>query len=130
MSKIIDLDALTPEDTIVKFAGQQYRVPGDMPMVTYLQMQKAAQMQREDASEEDVLGCMIGAVVDLLCWYAPDHDTEIRVRVEREVRRRGLNTLTNFVGTIYEDEDDDEATAEEADALPPAQDSSTTTSST
>lgn len=126
MSTITDLDALVPSDKTVKFGGREYTVPGDMPLETYLRVQKVNQLQEANADQEVILNEMVSAVRDLLCWNIPDHITDVPASVDAQIRRLGLGTVVNLLGTIYTDDEDDA----EADALPPAQDSSTKTTST
>lgn len=136
MSQIIDLDVLVPDDKTVKFGGTEYRVPGDMPLETYLRVQRTQTLQNADASETDILEAMVTLLCDLLAFYHPG-DAEVRKTLDKELRRRGVSKLIDLLSAIYPPEDDEvldgevvgEGPTEAAPTTPTPSSTSTTTES-
>lgn len=60
MTKIVDLDALAPEPITVKLAGQQYRLPGDIPMPLMLRLEQAAGSEVSGDLLHDLYGDLLG----------------------------------------------------------------------
>lgn len=129
MSAPLDLDALLPDTKAVKFGGREYAVPGALPLVTFLKVNRVNQEREGDqlAAFDD----MVEAMVQLFCWHLPESDTDARTRVRTEVGSRDLEFLGGLLGLIYPaDLEDDEAEtpAAEADGEVPPPTGGTTTS--
>jgi len=54
MSKIIDLDAMVPEDITVKLGGKEYKIPADLDLVTTAKLIGLGKKLAEDPAPETV----------------------------------------------------------------------------
>lgn len=131
----IDLDDLVPADKPVKFAGREFRLPGDMPLVTYLQMNRLSSAQEgEDLDEIQLLNDMVGSMVDLFLWNVTENVEDTRAFLRTQLERRGMGMITNMLGRIYPMEEpaqagDDGAVDADAATPPTATDGQTITTS-
>jgi hypothetical protein len=122
MSDIIDLDELVPADKYATLAGAKYRLPGDMPLVTFLKVSKIENLG-EDADPQEAMLEMVDALVELFAWNLPTHDTEAREKLREQLMRLGLDTLVSLLGKLYSPKEApaDEVAAETVDPpTPPA----------
>lgn len=119
MSKIIDLDALVPEDKKVSLGGSTYTVPGDMPMPIFMKLQRAAQLEEDGA--EDVTGVLKDALFELFTVKMPESDTAAREKLDQTLSLLGIKTFLSLFSAIYGDLDDVEE--EEDPTSPPAAES-------
>lgn len=97
---IVDLDALVPADKRIAFRGKTFTVPGDLPLVTYLKLNRMAGEQEDGVTESALLDNMIEALVQLFAWKLPE-DHPDRLWLDGEFRGLGLETVTNMIATIY-----------------------------
>jgi len=121
MTTIKDLDVLVPENKKVTLRGRVYDLPGDLPMETYLVINAAAGAQEEGASEADLMGRLVAALVDLFCWNVPESEKDKRRKeVDEDLRGLGVRTITSLLGEIYGDEEPEEADDDEVDPPEPS----------
>lgn len=52
MTRIVNIDALLPDDAVLQWRGQEWRIPGDLAVETVLGMQKAAVGLQEAVSSD------------------------------------------------------------------------------
>lgn len=132
MSNIIDLDALVPDDKRVTLKGRTYTLPGDMPMATYLRVSAIAQMQDGGATQEDLLGSTVDALVELFFWTDRNADEADKERLAVQFRGMGVRTVMAIISKVYPSDEDDGADVDAdqvaADPTPPASGTTTTTS--
>jgi hypothetical protein len=101
VARIIDLDVVAPEDTIVIIAGVEYLLPGDVPVPHMLAIERASRDFFSD--EENDNGSLIrlqDEILDLFRIRQPDLE---------ELPPLGLAGLIQFVQALYgapEDEPD------------------------
>lgn len=123
MSDPIDLDAMLPASKTAKLGGFTYRLPGDMPLVTFLTVNQVNSMQ-EDGEQDSVavLNKMVDALVDLFAWHLPEDDADSRERIRGELKRRGMEFIASLLSTLYPADAEDagvkDPDAEDADAPP------------
>lgn len=101
MPRIIDLDVVAPEDTIVVIGGEEYTLPGDIPVPHMLAIERAAsEFFADDEDTTERLLALQAQVLKLFRIRQPDMD---------ELPPLGLAGLIQFVQAIYgppEDEPD------------------------
>lgn len=129
---IVDLDALVPADKRIAFQGKTYTVPGDLPLVTYLKLNRmAAEQEGEDVTEATLMDSMIEALVQLFAWKLSDDDPQ-RAELDTAFRGLGIDTITNMIGKIYPTEEpadaEDPVDADAADPQTEPDGETTTTS--
>lgn len=129
--QIVDLDILVPADKRVAFRGQTFTVPGDLPLVTYLKVNKIAGDQEGGATEAQLLEGMVEALVEVFAWKLPEDDDK-REWLRTEIGKLGVDTITQMLGKIYPAmESEDEEPVIDADAAgpqtPPDGETTTTT---
>lgn len=98
MTRIIDLDTLVPDDVDVVVNGETFRLPGDIPVETMLQVEAATQRLNTVTDQEegqDALGGLYDAVLDLFRIRQPDLDS---VPI-------GLKQCVLLIGQLYAVED-------------------------
>lgn len=94
MARIIDLDALVPDDVEVVFGGETYPLPGDIPVELMLQVEAASQRLNtitDNEEGQDALGGLYDAVLELF---------RIR-RPELESVPIGLKQCVMLIGQLY-----------------------------
>lgn len=106
---ITDLDTLVPDDKKVHLQGETYVVPGDMPLTTYLKVQRTATRQEEGADQGALLDSMVDAVADLFVWRLPEGEDRSAKhnRIRDVLMGLGLRTVTQILGKIYPSDDED-----------------------
>lgn len=137
---IMDLDDLVPPDKTVKFAGIDYVVPGDMPLVTYLKVNRVQSLQAREGEKagdvETALLDMVDAIAELLAWNATEADKPVIVEaVSSRLKKRGMAAIIGILGKVYPADDEDEAEGAgdepiEADVPPPGPTTSGTSTPT
>lgn len=113
--EIVDLDVLVPADKRVAFRGQTFTVPGDLPLVTYLKVNKIAGEQEDGATEVQLLEGMVEALVEVFAWKLPEDD-EKREWLRVEIGKLGVDTITQMLGKIYPSMGGEEVDGEVVDA--------------
>lgn len=103
MTKIIDLDAILPEDKKVKLGGKVYTLPPDLPAEVFLKMTSLAE---SGASESEITAAMYDELLELFRYKEPD----------LEKLPISLSQIVNAVGLIYSTASADDG---EAPARPP-----------
>lgn len=88
MTKIIDLDAILPEDKKVKLGGKVYTLPPDLPAEVFLKMTSLAE---SGASESEITAAMYDELLELFRYKQPD----------LEKLPISLSQIVNAVGLIY-----------------------------
>jgi hypothetical protein len=119
VTKITDLDALVPADRIVRIGGEEYSVPGDMPMETYLTMARI--QQEQDALSDDdadrgpaLIHEMTNVIVSLITAnISASGRPEAEAKLKRLFNQRGIQFGMKVLGAIYDVEED------EAEDVPP-----------
>ena len=100
MSKVKDLDALVQGNKMVKLAGTEYTLPGDVPLETYLRLNVA--MELEEESQAKAVEELVDTLGDLFSLLYPDPDkARIKGQVEAALRSRGVAFLMTLVQNIY-----------------------------
>lgn len=129
--EIVDLDILVPADKRVSFRNQTFTVPGDLPLVTYLKVNKIAGDQESGATEAQLLEGMVEALVEVFAWKLPEDDPK-REWLREEIGKLGVDTITQMLGKIYpamESDDEEEVVDADAAGPPMPSDGETTTTS-
>lgn len=125
---IKDLDVLIPQDKQVTLKGSVYRLPGDLPMETYLKVNAAAGAQEDGEAEADLMLRMVDALADLFVWNAPDAEKESRrAKVLADLRSLGVRTVTSLLSEIYGDDPEPEADSDTVDPPAPSEDGTPST---
>lgn len=132
-----DLDKFVPQDRKVRLFGEEYLIPGDVPMEAYLRVQNATTWTREDARladlgelpdnrQEGARGpALVDAIADLFVCRLPEAARpEAKAALEKKLMGLGMRTLAGFLSQVYQRSDDESApdepvVVEDADALPP-----------
>ncbi len=119
MTSIVDIDALVPDDFVLRVDGTEYPVPGDLPVEVVLRLFKANQALAElqgsgdNDAVMDGLEAIIGIIHDVLRIRTPDAEPALGPRQMMQIV--GV-LLTRFNGGD-----------EEADAAPPTRTTRRTT---
>jgi len=107
---VIDLDALLPADKTVKLGGVEYVVPGDMPLSTFLRMQRVSQL--EDADDEgQMVNELTEAAVELFGWKIAEGDQAARSKLRRDIEALGIQAFLGLFSAIYKEEQDEDPTS-------------------
>lgn len=99
-----DLDALVPTDKTVKLGGVEYKLPGDLPLETYLRMNKAGSL--EDTDDKAALDELVGASVGLFTHFITNEQekNEVAATVDKVIRARGVKFLFEMVNNVYKED--------------------------
>jgi hypothetical protein len=122
---VVDLDEFVPSAKRVKFGGDIYEVPDDLPMELFLRINKAGQLE-DEGDETSAMKELADSLVKLLTWELPmESSGAIREKVEAEVGRRGVSTIMKMLRAIYRQPDaptpgEPTVGEAEADAVPPS----------
>ena len=92
--EIIDLDKLVGDDKLVTLAGQQYRLPPDMPVELYLRINRYA---NEDLSDPQMVESLYQEVLGLFRYGDPDIES----------LPLSMSQLVQAIGRIYGEDDGD-----------------------
>ncbi len=88
----VDLDALAPRPKTVKLDGKVWKLPGDMPLPLFFQLQAYEQRIEEGVTESVLLAEMSDALLSLLKVHQPQL---------KELPGIGLQTLVAALPAIY-----------------------------
>lgn len=110
---VTDLDELLPDDKIVRLAGREWKLPGDLPMETFLRLGRLEQeSEKDDADEENLLQRMVVILVDLFTMELEDGKPEDlasgKAQLSKVFGRLGVNTLPKVMRELYGVEDTEE----------------------
>lgn len=102
--KIIDLDAVMPESLIVKMGGEEYSLPGDIPVPDYLELSRLFENLAEvpEDGEEPALLQLYELVLELFQRENPGIE-------ELPIGPRRLGRLVLMLYTGAADNDDPKA---------------------
>ena len=99
--RIIDLDAVMPESLIVKMGGEEYKLPGDIPVPDYLELSRLFERLADtpEEGEDPALLQLYDLVLDLFQRENPDVE-------ELPIGPRRLGRLVLMLYTGAADSDD------------------------
>lgn len=119
MSRVTDLDVVVPEDRPVRLGGEEYMVPGDIPLEIFLRLNNVGGDEENEVSESDAAEGMIVVLGDLFAWCAPEvAQPAIREKVVKVIRGRGVKFMLGIVEAIYKEDEEAEVIEGEATEVP------------
>lgn len=137
MSEVTDLDIIVPDPKTVRFGGNEYSVPKDMPMEIFLRMNKAGQIKDEDGEPDQVaqIEALGEVIADLFTFEIEELNPQderipsIRESVKRTLMKRGTRYGFSLMRQIYKADDDADESEGESEAQAPEGEGSSGTKS-
>lgn len=132
---ITDLDVLVPSPKRVRLGGVVYRLPGDMPLETFLRINALASAEGEGRSLESAVEDTIDAIIDLFTREALPEANVDRAKLRSDLTARGFDFVMSLMNHVYPAAADDEVEPPEGPAAvdaddPPTPEAGTTSTTT
>lgn len=95
MTRIVNIDALLPDDAVLQWRGQEWRIPGDLSVEAVLGLQKAASsLQGVSTAEQPDPDAVVGAMNGLA------HQVAAVLAIRQPERAAGLTFGARELGVL------------------------------